>query len=192
MIDKTLKGAIVEVIREEVKYLRHYLGEVGDVDDPDKEGKVKCKIPELERKTNDVGLWCYPRDKAAIVTPKVGDFVEVYFMLGDRDRPVYMGMAQEITGNRPKAHTGPTKQVLFQSRETDKEISYDDPSGLLTLLKATEPFVLGNQLQTFLSAFVTAYNSHIHQVAVAPGPTTGPAPTQGSPMGLLSTTIKGE
>ena len=212
MADKTnsMYGMICEIVRQETIYLRHYLGQVLAQTDELNIGMIQVSVPELGWTTADLAPWCYPRHLHSMCVPEVGEWVEVYFLGGDRNRPVYMGFCNEMkkddsTYNIPVWYTGdPTMRVLYQSPTSGKGIKLNDTSGemlidagtLVLLEGSTEPFVLGTQLNTFLSNLVnTTFNTHTHIVTdpiSGPLVSSAPTPTGTAPSGILSTVIKGK
>lgn len=194
--DKTLLQILRRIVWDETRWLRHYLAKVVNITDPDGKGQVRVICYDLGYTTEDNGLWCSARNKNALITPKVGDWVEIYFMGGDRDRPVFIGQANDMEDMLPKSYDGKeTTQVLFE--DGDCNIKYDGVQVLLTFFKGTKSFVLGEDLNTFLTSLVNNLNSHTH-LSTAPGSPTSPASssippiTWTTPSGLLSTKMKGE
>ena len=113
---RTFTGLIREIVRSSVKYIRHYIGEVADNEDTLNLGRVLIIIQELGWDTKDKGSWAFPRDKHSMSVPKIGDWVEMYFINGDPNLPVYMGIANEIKDMVPENYTGNVKEhILFES-----------------------------------------------------------------------------
>lgn len=180
--DRTLLTMFKNLIWTETKYLRHYYAFIISVDDPDKEGKVKAVCFDLGW-TNRTAVWIPPRDKNGLSVPKVNDWIEIYFMLGDCNKPVYVGKATEMQGMTPKNYSSPKTHVIFEDPENKCNIKFDAMTSLLTFFKGNKSYVLGEDL-------LTAFNSHVH-TSTAPGsPTSTPAVPLTA--GILSTKIKGE
>ena len=97
------RSIIEALIREQTKYLRHYIGRVTDVQDPLGRGRVLVHVPDLGWNTDAAGAWCWPRAMHGMDVPAVGEWVEVYFVAGDPDQPVYLGQAAEIQEQKPAA-----------------------------------------------------------------------------------------
>lgn len=213
LADKTnsLYGMIAEIVRQETLYLRHYPGQVLSNTDELNIGMCQVSVPELGWDTADLSPWCYPRQAHKMSVPKVGEWVEVYFLSGDINRPVYLEMCNEMrteSDNKrcvPEWYTGdPKKHIIFQSPISKKGIMLDDTTKMLSIdseniefiIGSTEPFVLGNQLNTFLTDLVnTTFNTHTHIVTdpvSGPLTTSAPTPTGTAPSGILSTKIKGQ
>lgn len=204
MADKTnsLHGQICDIILEETLYLRHYIGQVLSQSDELNIGMVQVAIPELGWDTADTASWCYPRQSHRMSVPEIGEWVEVYFMNGDRNRPVYLEACCELKtdDNRysvPKKYPGnPRFRVIYQSPFSGAGIWLDDDQKTFTLDAdnivlgegGTEPFVLGTLLNSYLSNLVTALNTALGTKLDGTG-TTG---TLTAPSGILSTTIKGK
>jgi hypothetical protein len=116
--DKTLLEIFRRIIWTETRWLRHYLAQVVNVTDSDNRGQVRVICFDLGYTSEDNGLWCSPRNKNGLITPKVGDWVEIYFMGGDKNRPVFIGQANDMEGMLPKNYDGKaTTQVLFEDGE---------------------------------------------------------------------------
>lgn len=154
----SIYGLIQDIIIRETRFLKHYIGEVKNNIDPLAMGRILVTIDELGWSTPDIGAWCYPRDKNSLTTPAIGDWVEVYFIDGDVDRPVYLGVANEIAEMTPKTFDGmPTTHVLFEDPVADaNNIKFDGVTGELSFLSGTESMVLGDTLKTELQKNVDA------------------------------------
>jgi len=213
LADKTnsLYGMIVEIVRQETLYLRHYIGQVLSNTDELNIGMCQVSIPELGWTTADLAPWCYARQAHKMSVPIVGEWVEVYFLNGDRNRPVYIEMCTEMKNESdnknciPFDYSGDVKKhIIFQSTESKKGIMLDDTQKLMSIdsekiefIKgSTEPFVLGNQLNTFLTNMITAEIAvHTHpytDTPIGPSVTGPPSSPFTSPSGILSTVIKGQ
>lgn len=211
MADKlnSLYGQICEIVRQETLYLRHYIGQVISNTDSLDIGMVQVAVPEFGWTDQDNAPWCYPRQLHAMSVPIVGEWVEVYFLSGDINKPVYIGLCNEMrkddnTRCIPPWYKGdPKTRVILQSPSSGKGIKIDDTTkellidaeNILLIDKSTEPFVLGTQLNTFLTSLEANMTTNYGAIATAinalsPGsyvPTPPVAPT-----GILSTKIKGQ
>jgi len=185
---RTFTGMISDIIERETKYLRHYIGKVADNIDPDSRGKILVKCDDLGWDTNDTAAWCFPRQLHCMTVPAIGEYVEIYFIMGDVDRPVYMGQCGDVSGNLAKAWDNkPSTHVLFQSPKTTENIIYDeilkrltaDATEILLGKGATEAGVLGTALKSWLET-----HTHPTAAAGAPSPPTQPV------IGILSTKVK--
>ena len=108
------------IVKEQFKYMVPRLGQVIDLLDPSSKGRVKVLIPSLGWDTAEKGAWCWSRDKNAIITPVLKDWVMVQWMDGKSDFPVYSGIATEMTNMLPKAYDGNSKTyVLFEEPENE-------------------------------------------------------------------------
>lgn len=131
---KSLREDINQIIRDETRWLRHYPAQVVDIDDELEKGRVKVTIPELGFDTADQGLWCNPRQGNSLSVPLVDEWVEIYFMAGNPERPVYLHYPTEVEGMVLKNYTGnPVLRIIFESPETEENIKYDDESKTLTI-----------------------------------------------------------
>lgn len=212
MADKTdsVYGMIVEIVRQETLYLRHYMGQVLSQTDELNIGMVQVAVPELGWTTSDLAPWCYPRQLHSMSVPEVGEWVEVYFLNGDMNRPVYITNCTELKKDDnkycvPEWYVGdPKLRVIYQSPLSKKGIKLDDTQNILTIDEdnivlidgSTEPYVLGDKLNTYLTNFInTIFNLHTHIVTdpvSGPLTSTPPAPTGTAPSDILSTKIKGQ
>ncbi len=208
-MDRTgsLYGIIADVVASETKFLRHYVGKVLSNVDTDRKGKILVSIPELGWDNQSTGAWCAPRIyNRGLSTPKTGEYVEVYFMNGDKNRPVYLAGMGDMMDMLPSKRNSERDHIIFENDK--KAISYDENKKELTvdflnliigknstvveLNGNAEKAVLGNKLITWLTSFVNAYISHTH-ISGAPGAPTGtPSATISAPVGsdFCSTLVK--
>lgn len=192
---RDLYNLIRRVIVYETQYLRHYNGKVTDTNDPTGKGRVKVIIFDLGQERDSQGMWCSSRFLNSLLVPKPGDWLDIGFVNGDRDRPVYYGKANDIADQNPENFDGKIRnQVIFESPLNRQNIRYNEKTNLLQIGAGNEEFVLGTQLQSFLSNLVSVeLNTHTHSgVTVGPGVTGPPVIPMTAPSGLLSTKIKGE
>jgi hypothetical protein len=136
MMDRSydFDGIIRSIILDETKYLRHYLAKVEDNTDPLFGGRVLVTIPKLGWDTQEKGQWARPRQVRGLSVPKVGEWVEVYFIDGSVNTLAYMGIALEMQNMIPKNYTGTSLHVLWEM-PGDKEqvIKYDADEKKATL-----------------------------------------------------------
>ena len=215
VIEKDFYSIIKDIIDEETLYLRHFVGEIVDINDILNKGRIKIAIAELGFDTPDLGIWCNPRQGNSLTLPKVGQYAEVYFLNGDRTRPVYLYPVSEIQGNTPQNYTTTSDNIIFEDpNNPDAFIKYDsavqllqmfnDPNsfkidyqnGIVTILNGTESFVLGDSFLSWLNNFITTiFNLHTHPYVDTPvgASVTSPPTQQGtSPTNILSQFIKGK
>jgi len=208
---------IGKLIKDETKFLGKRMGIVSKVDDPNSLGRILVHIPSFGWDTDDKGAWCYPTDKAGLVTPQKGDYVIVEFLDGNRDLPLYTGVDYRLKGMLPSGYDGkPTTQVLYEDNAGEVVVKYDESAKTLTVSDShgntlvmdsggislalggteislngkTKAFVTHTELDTALQGFVNGgFNSHIH---TAPsGPTTPPvAPGSIDISSAATTTVK--
>ncbi len=207
--DYSLDSLIAQIVKEETVYDKSYQGKVLLNIDPlrPKSGRVFCLVPDLGWDTPLTGAWCYPRQLHAISVPKIGSLVEVSFLRGDREWPVYRCKAQESSDEIPSLYDGlPTTHVVFESPLMKQGIVVDDLTGSVAILNklllklgsktATSPVVKGDQLLTFLgtlvttiNALITKYNAHTHpETGSTTGPTTNTASAATAPTSALVST----
>lgn len=190
-------GMIREIVREETRYLRHYIGEVVDVADVLRHGRVKVVVPELGWDTPDLGAWCNPRQLHQRTVPAVGSWVEIYFTQGDVNRPVYMGMVAEVRDVRttPASFVSAETHVLFEDPDDSSRIVRDAAGNLLLetdqgtvqINGSSKSLVTHADLNTALQTFITALNLHTHPTAA-----TGPPSPPTAPMSIDITTSEAQ
>lgn len=211
--NKDILGLIRRLIYEETLFLRHWLGQVVDDADPSSRGRVKVTVPELGFMAESEAIWASPRQGYAVIPPKSGEWVEIYFLGGDSRRPVYLVGAGEVQGNTPAGYTAPKKPILWQDATTGDSVLYDEDGkeldvSITTMIKllqygqlkiggGTESFTLGTTLSTYLGLLKTWMDTHTHSVpGITPGPSATPTlvPIVLSPTvpTIESATIKGE
>lgn len=208
MEQKNLLELINKLIDSRTKFLRTYSGKVVDVNDTEQKGRVLVLIYELGWDSNEKGAWCYPTQDNALVTPQLNDYVRVGFLAGKPERPYYMGIMSELEGMNPTNYQDNNSQILFESNSNSDYIKYDEllqridiVVGLLMYLgstSATEPFVLGTTLDTWITGTLkTIFDAHIHTTTAtvglgAPGVISPPTAPLTAPSNHLSTKIFGE
>jgi hypothetical protein len=155
--------AIRLMIHKETRYMRHYPAQVVSTDDQKKAGRVQATVPLLGWKTQDQASWFWPRDKHGMVVPKVGEWIEVYFMAGDPNHPVYLGNASELQGQTPAAFDGAqTTVVLWQDPQTGDSIVYDATIPEIRILGKGDNLVTYSALATAMTNLVNIFNAHTH------------------------------
>jgi len=152
MNDYDLYGEIIRIVKEQTIYLRHYYGQVIDNNDSLKKGRVKSTIPGLGLISKDLSIWCNARQGHSMSVPKIGAWVEVYFMHGDPELPVYLHLASNVANNTPTSYTGDVdKHILFQDpNKSAGNVIYNSNGEILTFLEGDESFVLGDTAKTEL------------------------------------------
>lgn len=170
---KDILELLRKIIAEETRYLRHYIAQVVDIEDPDSQGKVRATVPALGWDTDEVAPWIFPRAMNSLQTPKVGQWIEVYFLNGDRNKPVYVGQAVEMEDSSPTLYEGDTdNQVLFEDPDNGEGIRYKKGEGLLEIFQAVEAAVLGDTLKTHLDNIKLYLDSHVHPGVMSGGAST--------------------
>jgi hypothetical protein len=180
MVTRDLTSLIQRIVLSETIWLRHYTGKILGFAD-DNSGMVQVAIYELGCDTPDKAFWCAPRDKMALLTPAVNNWVEVYFLGGDRNRPVYLGIAAEMANQIPKTYDGqPTTQILFEDNNDQFHIKYDAAANafemgntnMLAAARKTDPTLSDSttdsaywtwltSLMTALKTFAAAMNTAV-------------------------------
>lgn len=127
-------GLIRSIIADEIKYLCHYLAKVEINQDPDMKGKVLVTIPSLGWTTQQQGQWARPRQINGLSVPKVGEWVEVYFIDGKVHNLAYMGIAFEMLEMMPKNYLQPQTHVLFEAQDDNQQfVMFDGDMKKMTL-----------------------------------------------------------
>lgn len=172
-----LEEELRSLIKEEVIFLQHYIGEVHDNVDPMQKGRISVLIYELGWDDPEIAIWCFPRFNNSCIIPEVGDWVEVYFIAGNRQRPVYLPFASEVAGMESKTHSGvPSQKVLFEGRQTGSNIVYDESTDILTIFKGSDFAVRYSKLELAFNTLKDDYNNfkalHKHGGITAGGAST--------------------
>lgn len=190
-----------QIILEETLFLRHYIGQITNIIDPENKGKIQVKIPDLMTDFSagdNFGFWCISRDKNSLSTPKLNDWVEVYFMNGNKNIPVYMGIANEMKDMLPLNYDGkPTTHILFESPENKIHAKYDEFNNLLEIgnsnfLEAARKTdaILSTSSQdstfwTFIDNLVSIFNNHVHPASGGIVISATATPLSGKPTQLI-------
>jgi hypothetical protein len=160
--DENIYGLIASVVRDETKYLRHYIGKVVENTDTEQKGRIKCTIDELGWDTPALAVKCYPRQLHALTVPLVNEYVEVYFMSGDPSRGMYLAIASEMANMKPSKYTMQTMHVIFEHPKNKQGLIYDESQkkwtfdgdkidikiNTIVFNDGTEKMALGSELQT--------------------------------------------
>lgn len=116
---------IEKIIKDVTRFYIPRIGYVSKIIDSLGKGRILVLIETLGWNTDEKGAWCFPKSKS-IVTPNVGDYVIVEFVDGDRDLPVYSGIANQMKNMLPESYESENTQVLFENREKDFSILYKE------------------------------------------------------------------
>jgi hypothetical protein len=132
---------IEAIVIEQTRYLRHYVGQVVDTNDETNKGMVKVQVAQLGWISPSIAPWCFPRDKRGMIVPKSGDWVEVYFIAGDKNHPVYLGIANEMKDQVTRSYSDTSKDVIFE--QGDASLIFDE---------TLKQFILANVVKIVLDA----------------------------------------
>lgn len=162
-------GEILSIIEEETLYLRHYIGKIVDIEDTLNQGRVKILIRELGFEDESLGIWAYPRQGASMIIPEVGSWAEIYFINGDRSRPVYLYPATEINETGLINYSGDTtKEYIFESPSDETaDILYDTGAEVLTFLQGEDNPVKYSKYDINIQSLITQVNSNLTLIATA-------------------------
>jgi hypothetical protein len=142
---RTIRGMIETIVIEQTRYLRHYIGQVVDTGDETNKGMVKVQVAMLGWISPSIAPWCFPRDKRGMIVPKVDDWVEVYFIAGDKNHPVYLGIANEMKDQVTKAYTDTSKDVIFE--EDNVSLVYDKTGKKVTITNGSQVVTMDETLK---------------------------------------------
>lgn len=118
---------INKIVKDATKFNVPRMGIISQTTDSLGKGRILVLIPSLGWDTDEKGAWCYAKDKKAIITPQIGDYVIVEFIDGDRDLPVYSGIATQMKDMLPINYDGSEKtQILFESDDSEVLIKVDE------------------------------------------------------------------
>jgi len=117
-----------------------WVGEVIDVEDPLKLGRVKIRIfGKFDELDEEVIPWSIPYNQLSsgtIMIPKIGEICNVFFENGDENIPFYMGIAKinddlldEISDDYPLVWSIAYDKTIGE--EKTLEIFYTDTQGLM-------------------------------------------------------------
>ena len=162
MIENDVYGELIKTIYEETLFLRHFTGEIVDINDELKKGRVKITLPDIGMDTPEKGLWCYPRMSSSLVVPEVGQYAEVWFIKkGDQQIPVYLYPAAEFPDNTPKNYAGNVKEkILYEDPKSKKNnIKYNQESKEITFFDGYDFAVKFNDLKTVVEELQNDVNT---------------------------------
>ena len=142
---RTIRGMIEAIVIEQTRYLRHYVGQVVDTGDETNKGMVKVQVAQLGWISPSIAPWCFPRDKRGMIVPKSGDWVEVYFIAGDKNHPVYLGIANEMKDQVTKSYSDTSKDVIFE--EDNVSLVYDKTNKKVTITNGSQVVTLDETLK---------------------------------------------
>jgi hypothetical protein len=122
--------ALREVIARATRYDKTYMAKVLVDLDPDGKGRVQIAIPDLGILTPAEGVWADVEMPIGVnVSPKVDDWVAVYFLGGDPSKPCVRGRTSIIKDNLPK--NADRKQVFYEDDNT--KIYYDEANSEISI-----------------------------------------------------------
>lgn len=162
-------------------------GKVVDIDDPAKAGRIKCDMAEVEGTYPEwinpvfMGSWVWMpnvNDNVMIVIPddeNITEFSsEIYYLgkISHQEDPIHGELRAENYGNRRGTKTKAGHIVIVDDTDGGEEITISYKGSMVISWKpdgifigssnATEPFVLGSQLQSLLSAVLGDLATHTH------------------------------
>lgn len=119
-----------EMIARATRYDKTYMAKVLINLDPEGKGRVQVAIPDLGILTPAEGVWAdVEMPIGTNISPKVGDWVAVYFLGGDPSKPCVRGRTSIIKDNLPK--NANRKQVFYEDDNT--KIYYDEAKSELSI-----------------------------------------------------------
>lgn len=158
---------IGKIIKDMTRFYVPRLGYVSKINDSLNRGRILVHIASLGWDTDDKGAWCFPKDKQALITPNVGDYVLVEFLDGDRDFPVYSGIATQMKDMLPTSYESEKSQVIFENRDKDFSVLYKEDTkqylidegqsdSTIEIGSADESFIKGDTAKTELQKNIDA------------------------------------
>lgn len=123
------------------RFFGKYRGEVIDVDDPEKMGRLKVRTPAV---LGDAAIWampCVPYAGDAVgfyVLPKVGAGVWVEFEAGDPTYPIWVGCFWR-SGELPSEASAPTTRLWRTEKAT---IKLDDDADEIEIANSQGPTLI--------------------------------------------------
>ena len=122
--------ALREVVARATRYDRTYMAKVLADLDPEGKGRVQIAIPDLGILTPAEGVWADVEMPIGVnVSPKIDDWVAVYFLGGDPSKPCVRGRTSIVKDNLPK--NANRKQVFYEDDNT--KIYYDEAKSELSI-----------------------------------------------------------
>lgn len=110
--------SIQQVIAYTTRYMCTYLAKVVNDSDPEQKSRVLVIIPALGQMTPSEGVWAdVEKPICTNATPKVDDWLSVYFLDGNPSRPIVRGIVSTVKDNLPKTQKG--KQLLYKDEDTE-------------------------------------------------------------------------
>lgn len=129
MIDQDELEVIKNLIKKETIYLRHYDAQVVSVEEvvigTTKTFRVWCLPHDLGCQTINEAIGAYPRQGKSVLRPTIGEYVELYFLKGDPDFPVFLYPVSENNGSGSLDTKTPLTDIIYQSKDTVGEIIFD-------------------------------------------------------------------
>lgn len=101
-----------QIVADMLRYTYTFLAKVIDNHDPEQNSRIKVIIPALGILTE--GVWAdieTPINQN--IYPQIGDWVSVYFLDGDVNKPVIRGKLSIMKNNLPNNSNG--DQILYQN-----------------------------------------------------------------------------
>ena len=133
-ISKDEYSTLLKTMREELKYYVPYEGQVLSTTDSTNTGMLQCSVPYLGRLTQDQAIWCKSEFPAGIYrVPKVGAWVKIYFMGGDRNRPYWGPLIAGFQNNNPQNMKSNQINALYEDANNTFYIKHDTQGNTVTV-----------------------------------------------------------
>lgn len=107
-------GAVRELISRMLTYYQTWEGTVVDIEDPLNRGRIKVKIPQIGWIKLSECPWVEPELQHGQVTPKKDVAVLVYFLNGNKSKPMYRGRSPSLKVSRLVNYATHNDVVLFE------------------------------------------------------------------------------
>lgn len=134
MLTDSLVRKLIQLINDQTKYMRTYIGYIVDTNDELMKGRLKVCIPDLGVLSQDVAFWCCQSGMSQVTMLSVNDWVRVGFHNNSPSHAYIIGQATEVNGTLPQAFTGEkTFNVLYESAEHKMQITHNEQTEAFTI-----------------------------------------------------------
>lgn len=168
---------IEKIIRLNGRYSAPRLGQVIRLDDPLRKGRIMASVPFLGADTEDKGVWVYPAQNSALVTPAVGDWIIIMWLDnrgngGGDIRPFYVGRALWMADQIPVNYVDENSQILFEAKNNSMHITYDESSqkmeignqGFQPAARQEDPIISDNTLDSTFFTWVATVSAVLNSL----------------------------
>jgi len=137
MIEADEIEMLKSLILKETIYLRHYNAKVVKTEDitigDSKTFRVHCLPADLGMFSDEQSIIAYPRQNRSVIRPEKGEYVELYFLNGHPDFPVFLYPSVEIGGNGFKKLNPDGIDTIYQSNDDVCSFTYDKKKKVIAI-----------------------------------------------------------